>query len=65
MAMAFQMSLNRVYQVGLVRLSHQSLAVFLVGSLAVIVGQGNCITPPQTARWVNLTHFNFLMTCYS
>ena len=34
---AFQAGMNGLYQLGLVRLSHQSLATFLVGSFAVVV----------------------------
>ena len=35
---AFQLGINWFYQLGLVRLSHQSLTTFLIGSFAVIVG---------------------------
>jgi chloride channel protein, CIC family len=37
-AVAFQLAMNWLYLLGLVRLSHQSRTVFLVGSFAVIVG---------------------------
>jgi CIC family chloride channel protein len=37
-AVAFQLSLNWVYEAGLVRLSHQSLSMFLVGSAAIMLG---------------------------
>jgi CIC family chloride channel protein len=36
-AVAFQLGMNWLYRLGLVRLSHESLTVFLVGSFAVIV----------------------------
>ena len=36
-AVAFQVGMNTLYRVGIVRLSHGSTLVFLVGSLAVIV----------------------------
>jgi hypothetical protein len=34
---AFQLGMNWLYRSGLVRLSHQSLTTFLIGSFAVIV----------------------------
>ena len=37
-AVAFQVGINVLYRAGIVRLSHASMAVFLAGSLAVIVG---------------------------
>ena len=36
-AVVFQSGMNWVYRLGLVRLSHQSFATFLVGSLVSIV----------------------------
>ncbi len=36
-AVAFQVGMNALYRVGIVRLSHSSTVVFLVGSLVVIV----------------------------
>ena len=37
-AVAFQLGVNGLYQLGLVRLSHQSLTVFLVGSFLLLIG---------------------------
>jgi len=37
-AVAFQLGMNWLYQLGFVRLSHQSLAVFFVGSFVLLVG---------------------------
>jgi len=37
-AVIFQLCIHWVYQIGLVRLSHQSKIVFLFGSLAILVG---------------------------
>ncbi len=37
-AVAFQLSLNWVYQAGMVRLSHQSLTVFFAGSAVLMLG---------------------------
>ena len=37
-AVAFQLGINWVYQNGIQRLSHESLAMFLFGSLAIMVG---------------------------
>jgi CIC family chloride channel protein len=37
-AVAFQLGMNWLYQIGLVRLSHQSRATFLAGSFALVLG---------------------------
>jgi len=42
-AVAFQLGMNWFYNLGLVRLSHQSRTVFLIGSFILVIGSALCV----------------------